>query len=94
MLVTEIDGFPVEVTGNYHTVVLVAEDVKGSVARIAALLAEDSINIATLRLTRKARGGDAFMVIEVDEMPTIVLRDRIRELAWVKWAFRLDKVSA
>ncbi len=94
VLVTEIDGYPVEVTGNYNTVVLVAEDVKGSVARIAALLAEDSINIATLRLTRKARGGDAFMVIEVDEIPSTVLRDRIRELPWVKWAFRLDKVSA
>ena len=94
VLVTEIDGYPVEVTGNYNTVVLVAEDVKGSVARIASLLAEDNINIATLRLTRKARGGDAFMVIEVDEMPSTVLRDRIRELAWVKWAFRLDKVSA
>jgi len=94
VLVTEIDGYPVEVTGNYNTVVLVAEDVKGSVARIAALLAEDSINIANLRLTRKARGGDAFMVIEVDEMPSTMLRDRIRELSWVKWAFRLDKVSA
>ena len=94
VLVTEIDGYPVEVTGNYNTVVLVAEDVKGSVARIATLLAEDNINIATLRLTRKARGGDAFMVIEVDDMPSTNLRDRIRALPWVKWAFRLDKVSA
>src|SRR6476661_10466249 len=94
VLVTEIDGYPVEVTGNYHTIVLVAEDVKGSVARIATLLAEDNINIATLKLTRKARGGDAFMVIEVDEMPSTNLRDRIRALPWVKWAFRLDKVSA
>jgi L-serine dehydratase len=94
VLVTEIDGYPVEVTGNYNTVVLVAEDVKGSVARIATLLAEDNNNIATLRLTRKARGGDAFMVIEVDEMPSTNLRDRIRALPWVKWAFRLDKVSA
>jgi L-serine dehydratase len=94
VLITEIDGYPVQVTGNYNTVVLVAEDVKGSVARIATLLAEDNINIATLKLTRKARGGDAFMVIEVDEMPSTNLRDRIRALPWVKWAFRLDKVSA
>lgn len=94
VLITEIDGYPVEVTGNYNTVVLVAEDVKGSVARIATLLAEDNVNIATLRLTRKARGGDAFMVIEVDDVPSTSLRDRIRALPWVKWAFRLDKVSA
>ena len=94
VLVTEIDGYPVEVTGNYNTVVLVAEDVKGSVARIATLLAEDNINIATLKLSRKERGGDAFMVIEVDERPDENVRDLIRTLPWVKWAFRLDKVSA
>jgi L-serine dehydratase len=94
VLVTEIDGYPVEVTGNYNTIVLVAEDVPGSVARIATILAEDGINIATLRLTRKERGGDAFMVIEVDEQPDEKVRADIRALPWVRWAFRLDKVSA
>ena len=94
VLVTEIDGYPVEISGNYHTIVLVAEDIKGSIARIASILAEGSVNIATLRLTRKQRGGDAFMVIEVDERPSEQIRDEIRALPWVKWAFRLDKVSA
>jgi L-serine dehydratase len=94
VLVTEIDGYPVEVTGNYHTIVLVAEDVKGSVARIAGVLAQHELNIATLRLTRKERGGDAFMVIEIDDQPEEVLRDELRALTWVRWAFRLDKVSA
>ena len=94
VLVTEIDGYPVEVTGNYHTIVLVAEDVRGSVAGIAGVLADFGLNIATLRLTRKERGGDAFMVIELDDVPDEKVRDRIRELPWVRWAFRLDKVSA
>ncbi len=94
VVVNEIDGYPVEVTGNLHTVVLVAEDIKGSVARITTLLADAEVNIATLRLTRKERGGDAFMVIEVDEQPGESVRDAIRSLPWVKWAFRLDKVSA
>ncbi|MDQ6831459.1 MAG: L-serine ammonia-lyase, iron-sulfur-dependent subunit beta [Gemmatimonadota bacterium] len=94
VLVTEIDGFPVEVSGNYHTIVLVAEDVKGSVARITAILADDEINIANLKLTRKQRGGDAFMVLEVDELPADNVRDDLRALPWVRWAFRLDKVSA
>ena len=94
ILVTQIDGYPVEVSGSRDTIVLVAEDVKGSVARIAGLLADAGLNIATLRLTRKERGGDAFMVIEVDERPGEEVRDAIRALGWVKWAFRLDKVSA
>jgi L-serine dehydratase len=94
VLVTEIDGYPVSISGNFHTIVLIAEDVKGSVARIAGLLAQHDINIATLRLTRKQRGGDAFMVIEADEEPSLEVRDAVRALPWVRWAFRLDKVSA
>jgi L-serine dehydratase len=93
VLVTEINGYAVEVSGTYHTIVLIAEDVKGSIAAIATILAEHGINIANLRLTRKQRGGDAFMVIEVDDAPGEPVRDEIRALPWVRWAFRLDKVS-
>jgi L-serine dehydratase len=93
VLVTEIDEYPVEVTGNLHTIVLVAGDVKGSIARIAGVLAEHSLNIATLKLTRKQKGGDAFMVIEIDDAPDEAVRDELRGLSWVKWAFRLDKVG-
>jgi L-serine dehydratase len=94
VLVNDIDGFPVEVSGNYHTIVLVAEDIPGSIAKIASLLADDGLNIATLRLTRQRRGGDAFSVIELDDYPDEDVRDHIRALSWVRWAFRLDKVSS
>ena len=94
VLVTEIDGSPVEVSGNLHTIVLVAADVKGSIATIAGILADNDINIATLRLTRKERGGDAFMVIEVDQAPSTTVRDAIRALPWVRWTHRLEKVAA
>jgi L-serine dehydratase len=93
VLVTEIDGYPVEVTGNFHTIALVAEDRKGSIARITSILADHDINIATLRLTRKQKGGDAFMVIECDDSPGEGVRDELRALEWVRWARRLDKVS-
>ncbi|HMA21034.1 MAG TPA: L-serine ammonia-lyase, iron-sulfur-dependent subunit beta, partial [Gemmatimonadaceae bacterium] len=94
VLVTEIDGYPVEVTGNFHTIVLVAEDRKGSIARITRILADHDINIATLRLTRKYKGGDALMVIECDDSPGEGVRDEIRSLDWVRWARRLDKTGA
>jgi L-serine dehydratase len=93
VLVTEIDGYPVEVTGNFHTLTLVAEDRKGSIARITGILAEHDINIATLKLTRKQKGGDAFMVIECDEPPGELVKNEIRALDWVRWARRLDRVS-
>jgi L-serine dehydratase len=91
---TEIDGYPVEITGSLPTIVLVAADQPGSVARIAGILAEKQVNLATMRLTRKERGGDAFMVIECDEPPGAAARDAIAELDWVEWVRTLDKVGA
>ena len=94
VLVTDIDGYPVEVTGNYHTILIVAEDVKGSIAAIATVLSAFSLNVATLKVSRRQRGGDAFMVWEMDEQPDERVRDAVRALPWVRWAFRLDKVGA
>jgi L-serine dehydratase len=94
VLVTEVDGYPVEVTGNYHTIVLTAEDRKGSISRITGVLSDAGINIATLRLTRKRRGGDAFMVIECDDPPRGDDIESLRALPWVQWTRRLEKVSA
>jgi L-serine dehydratase len=90
---TEIDGYPVELTGNLPTIVLVAADQPGSVARIAGILAEKQVNLATMRLTRKERGGDAFMVIECDEPPGDTARVAIADLDWVHWVRALDKVG-
>ena len=93
ILVTEIDGYPVDISGGYYTVVILAADVKGSIANVTHILTEHDINIATLKLTRKQRGGDAFIVIECDDNPGEGVRDEIRALTWVRWAMRLDKVS-
>lgn len=94
ILVSEIDGFPVEVHADHHTIVLVAEDTRGSIARITTLLADDGVNIATLRVSRRRRGGDAFMVIEVDEAPGGDVPDHMRALPWVRWVRTLEKVNA
>jgi len=34
------------------------------------------------------------MVWEIDEQPDERVRDAVRALPWVKWAYRLDKVGA
>ena len=93
ILVNEIDGFPVEVGGALHTVVIIAEDKPGSISRITGVLAEDGINIATLRLTRKSRGGDAFIVIQCDDPVADSAAGAIAGLGWVRFARTLPKVT-
>jgi L-serine dehydratase len=93
IVLSEVDGYPVEVNGNLHTIVVVAEDRPGSVARIAGILAEEKVNLATMRLTRLERGGDAFMVLECDDAASDHAIAAIEKLEWVRWARRLDKVG-
>ncbi|PKL92761.1 MAG: L-serine ammonia-lyase, iron-sulfur-dependent, subunit beta, partial [Gemmatimonadetes bacterium HGW-Gemmatimonadetes-1] len=52
IVVTAIDGFPVEISGAYTTLVAVAKDVPGIVASVAGALAEDTVNLATMRVSR------------------------------------------
>ena len=43
------------------------QDHPGHVAEVTTMLAGRGINIATLQLYRNKRGGDAVMVIEIDQ---------------------------
>ena len=90
---TEIDGYSVDVTGSLPAIVVVAHDQPGSVARICGIIAEEGINLATMRVSRKERGGDAFMVLELDEPPAASVVERIGALEWVHWVRSLDKVG-
>ena len=73
---------------------LVAEDVKGSVAAIATILAEHEINIATCDSRERSAAAMHSWSSRSTRSPAKRVRDEIRALPWVRWAFRLDKVSA
>ena len=65
--VTEIDGFPVELTGRLPAILTVHIDTRGVIALVTSTLANAGVNIATTRLFRSNKGGMASMVIECDE---------------------------
>lgn len=72
---TLIDGVSVEITGKYNSLVIRQHDAKGVLAFITRVLYEQGINIATARLYRTGKGGDAFAVFETDEaVPDCVVK--------------------
>ena len=93
ILVTSIDGFPVEMSGSYTTLVVVAKDLPGIVARVATVLAEEKVNLATLRVSRQRKGGVAIHVYELDSPPAPAASERIRDLAAVKTVRVVDRVA-
>src|SRR5262245_23618954 len=81
ILITEIDGFPVDITGSYPTLIFVARDEPGIVAAVSAALAAEGDNIATMRVSRRGKGGEAIHVYELDDQPSTGALDRIKGLA-------------
>jgi L-serine dehydratase len=91
--VSEIDGFPVALGGDYHTLVLLAHDEPGTIAAVATILSGHRINLATMRVDRTGRHQDALMTIEADEPigePALVA---IRSFPWLRWARIVEKIA-
>jgi len=78
--VWNIDGFAVNLDGEYPTLLLAYPDRPGAVAIVSAILANAAINIATLKAHRTERGGQALMSVQLDEIPPTGVLDSLRHL--------------
>ncbi|MBR5968785.1 MAG: L-serine ammonia-lyase, iron-sulfur-dependent subunit beta [Lachnospiraceae bacterium] len=65
--VTELDGLAVSFSGDLPTLVIHHMDQPGKIAEVATLLERKKINVASMRLYRARRGGNAVMVFECDQ---------------------------
>jgi L-serine dehydratase len=91
--VSEVDGFAVDLEGDYHTLVLLAHDEPGTIAAVTAILAGHGVNLATMRVDRTGRHKDALMTIEADEPVSDTAMAAVRSFPWLRWARRIDKIS-
>ncbi len=86
MRLVEIDGIPVDAVLHGHMLAIKNDDTPGVVGRIGSKLGENGVNIAQMNLGRKAAGGRAVMLIEVDaDVPEGVL-DALRKIPGVREA--------
>lgn len=65
--ITELNGFKLSLSYGVPTIVIVHQDIPGKVAEVTNILSKNGINIATMTVTREAKGEKASMVIEVDD---------------------------
>ena len=82
--IAEFDGFNADFSASLHTLILKADDVKGSIAYIANILSHDDCNIATMSVSRKGKNDLACLVIEMDSGIKEVTLAYIESLKWVK----------
>lgn len=72
--VFNIDGQPVDFSGEYTTIIITHNDKPGMISKISTLLYKNDINIAFMNVFRNSRGLRAVMVCQVDaQVPDTVI---------------------
>jgi len=64
--IIELNGFQLKLSGNHPALLILHQDRAGTIAAVANILAELSINIGHMEVARKEKGQMAMMTIEVD----------------------------
>lgn len=92
VIVTRIDDYEVELTGDYLTLVIAHQDEPGKVARVTTILAGEAVNIAGMRVSREKRGAGALMVIELDDRAPDRALTSIRAIPGVQSVVEVEAV--
>ncbi len=90
--VFKINGFQARFKGDSPTLLLFYRDRRGMIAEVANIIADEGINIASLYCSRKQRGKDAFMQVDVDSPLSKAALQRICSLHDVADARYLDRI--
>jgi L-serine dehydratase len=90
--IAEVNGFKADFSANLHTLIIFADDVKGSIAFVANVLAHDDCNIATMSVSRKGKNDLACQVIEMDSGIKPVTFDYLKSLSWIKEVIYIPKI--
>lgn len=90
--VFNINGFQTRFKGDSPTLLLFYRDRPGMIAEVANIIADEAINIASLYCSRKQRGKDAFMQVDVDSPLSSGALQRICSLPDVADARYLDRI--
>jgi len=90
--VFKINGFQTRFKGDSPTLLLFYRDRPGMISEVTQIIADEGINIASLSCSRKQRGKDAFMQIDVDSPMSKAALDRICSIGDVARAQYLDRI--
>jgi L-serine dehydratase len=81
--IKEVDDFTANVSGHLYTLMVKAEDRKGTIAFIAEVISHDECNIATMTVSRKGKNDLACHFIEIDSPMADLTVQYLTSLSWV-----------
>lgn len=80
ILVTQVNGLDVSLTGQFVTLIVLHKDTQGVIAAVTEVLSDAGVNICNFKLSRQHKGGKAVMTIEMEGDFDAELNDKINTL--------------
>lgn len=91
VVIKKINGVDIDLSGDYHTLVIRHKDLPGTVAYVTKILSIYDINIAFMKLYRETKETIAYSVIEADQPIRPDVIDKIEESTNVIDAFLIPR---
>lgn len=91
--ICSLDGFGVNIRGDYPVLVLVYKDQKGVISTVSRIIQNNNINIATLNCERKEKNEEAVMTICLDSVLPDSAVEEIRALPDMYMVRNINKLS-
>lgn len=93
IIIKDIDGYKVKFTGEYSTILIKHLDKKGIISKISTILADNNINIATMKVKRKEKGNEASTIIETDDEISKELIDAFYNVETINYVTAINPVK-
>ena len=78
--IVRVDDYRIEIVPAKYMLITTHHDQPGVVGRIGTLLGDEQVNIASMQLGRKKAGGEALMVLQVDNEMSPGALEKVRAL--------------
>ncbi len=91
--IASYNGFRADFSTSLNTLIILADDIKGSVAFISSVLSNDDCNIATMNVSRLGKNALACQFYEMDSSVRALTLAYMRSLSWVKEIISLNALE-
>lgn len=92
ILITNIDGYEVELTGQYPALITIHRDRPGVITQVTQILSRYEVNIAFMRVSRQNRGETAMMIMELDDQLADEVVEECGRVYEVEHAFSIPAI--
>ncbi len=92
--VTNINGFNVNITGHYNSLLLIYQDLPGVISKVTDLIQRRGVNIASLLCDRDIKGGNASMYIALDSEIDPELVNNIQNIECIYFTAGIRKLKS